>query len=270
MKIPAITAVLVAICSNAMHAADRPIDGMMDNSFFIEEAYNQEPGVVQHIFTGFYHAHGADERGWDFSFTQEWPVFSQTHQFSYTVPYSFAKSGGHWRDGVGDVLLNYRFQAFFDEKTLRAFAPRVSLVLPTGAEAFSDNTLGYQINLPFSTTIGDRWFVHLNAGSTWLPDAESAGGRDLRHYNLGASAIYALTSDLHLMLEWTGGWKARIETRGHDFEALISPGVRKAFNLRGGTQVVLGVAAPIGITRAAPDFGVFLYASFEHPFVKTK
>ena len=24
--------------------------GIQDNSFFIEEAYNQEPGVVQHIF----------------------------------------------------------------------------------------------------------------------------------------------------------------------------------------------------------------------------
>ena len=29
----------------------RPIDGIADNSFLIEEAYNQEAGVVQHIFT---------------------------------------------------------------------------------------------------------------------------------------------------------------------------------------------------------------------------
>jgi len=44
--------------------------------------------------------------------------------------------------------------------------------------------------------------------------------------------------------------------------------VRKAFNLRGGSQFVLGIAAPIGLTRSAPDYGVFLYVSFEHSFVK--
>src|SRR5262245_1643983 len=55
----------------------RPIDGIRDNSFLIEEAYNQEPGVVQHIFTGSF---GLDDRGgprtrtWDLSFTQEWPL----------------------------------------------------------------------------------------------------------------------------------------------------------------------------------------------------
>src|SRR5512132_2382866 len=56
--------------------------GIQDNSFFIEEAYNQEPGVVQHIlrvplsFT-------TGPRDIAPSLPQEWPVFSQTHQHSY-------------------------------------------------------------------------------------------------------------------------------------------------------------------------------------------
>src|SRR2546423_9129855 len=32
----------------------RPVNGIMDNSFLIEEAYNQEPGIVQHIFNAAY------------------------------------------------------------------------------------------------------------------------------------------------------------------------------------------------------------------------
>jgi hypothetical protein len=37
--------------SGSVTAADeRPIDVIEDNSFLIEEAYNQEPGVVQNIF----------------------------------------------------------------------------------------------------------------------------------------------------------------------------------------------------------------------------
>ena len=36
----------------ARAAEERPIDVIEDNSFLIEEAYNQEAGVVQHIFNG--------------------------------------------------------------------------------------------------------------------------------------------------------------------------------------------------------------------------
>src|SRR6185369_9428280 len=64
---------------------ERNVDGIMDNSFLVEEAYNQEPGVIQHILTGFYGINtraGSEERGLSLTFTQEWPVFSQAHQFS--------------------------------------------------------------------------------------------------------------------------------------------------------------------------------------------
>src|SRR4029077_1654514 len=48
--------------------------GIQDNSFFIEEAYNQEPGVVQHIFNlPIDFTNGSREIAP--SFTQEWPVF---------------------------------------------------------------------------------------------------------------------------------------------------------------------------------------------------
>ena len=64
--------------------------GIQDNSFFLEEAYNQEPGVVQHILNlPINFTKGAREIGP--SFTQEWPVFSQTHQFSYTIPCVFTE-----------------------------------------------------------------------------------------------------------------------------------------------------------------------------------
>jgi hypothetical protein len=246
----------------------RNVDGMMDNSFLIEEAYNQEPGVVQHIFTTIYavdQLHGRDDKLLNLAFTQEWPLFSQTHQFSYTVPYNFVRRQGQSHDGVGDVFLNYRFQAYYNEENLRAVAPRFSLVLPTGnvREDFGDDSLGYQWNLPFSTAIGDRWFAHANAGLTWLPD--------LLRYNLGASAIYCATPDLHFLLEWVGFWNELSAPQGgrdREFSSLLSPGVRRAFNFRNDSQLVIGLGLPIGLTSAAPDFGAFLYLSFEHRFLK--
>lgn len=256
----------------------RNVDGVTDNSFLVEEAYNQEPGVVQHIFGAFYGVDklkGPDEKSLLSAFTQEWPIFSQTHQFSYTVPYSFVRSDEQSSDGVGDVLLNYRYQAYFNKDSLTAFAPRVSLVLPTGDESkgFGDNSWGYQFNLPFSTAFGDKWFAHANAGLTFLPNAGGETRNDLLHYNLGASVIYAAKPDLHLMLEWIGNWNEGLSDLGglrREDASIISPGVRKAFNYANDSQLVVGIAAPIGLSGPAPDFGVFLYLSFEHFFKKQK
>ena len=265
-KMVLLAATLAALPA-ATHGGDRPVDGIMDNSFLVEEAYNQEAGVVQHIWTALYQVNrmrGPDEKTWEFGFTQEWPMGSQTHQFSYTTPYSFMESDGEKINGPGDMLLNYRYQAYFNEQTLTAFAPRLSLVLPTGDETFGDDTVGTQINLPFSTALGDNWFIHANAGTTWLPDAGSANERDLVHFNLGSSVIYAATKDLHFMVEWIGNWNDQGD--GREFESVISPGARKAFNFANDSQLVLGVAAPIGLNKRSPDFGVFLYCSFEHFF----
>jgi hypothetical protein len=74
------------VALHALTASEPLAKGIQDNSFFIEEAYNQEPGVVQHIFNlPIDFTNGAREIAP--SFTQEWPVFSQIHQFPYTIPY---------------------------------------------------------------------------------------------------------------------------------------------------------------------------------------
>lgn len=255
---------------------NRPVDGIQDNSFLVEEAYNQEAGVVQHIFNAVYglnRVRPSDEHSLDFVFTQEWPVFSQTHQFSYTVPYGFAKQGSESQNGLGDILLNYRYQAYLNKESLTAFAPRASLVLPTGdtANGFSSDTLGFQCNLPFSTVLGDSWFLHANAGLTYLPDAAPQPREDLLNYNVGLSAIYALNSDFHIMLEWIGAWNESARQTGgtsRDFESVIAPGVRWARNFKNDSQLVLGLSVPIGLTQSAPDVGVFVYVSFEHYFTR--
>ena len=54
----------------ALEEPRRPVEGIMDNSFLIEEAYNQEEGVVQHINTFMRQRHG----DWLYTFTQEWPI----------------------------------------------------------------------------------------------------------------------------------------------------------------------------------------------------
>jgi hypothetical protein len=246
--------------------------GIQDNSFLIEEAYNQEPGVVQHIFNvPISFTNGSREIAP--SFIQEWPVFSQTHQFSYTIPYVFAEDD----NGLADMRLNYRLQALTEDEWTPAFAPRLSLVLPIGDQdkGLGAGVVGYETNLPFSKIISDRWTLHFNAGMSVFPNTRD---RHLTNYNLGASAIYAVSRDFNLMLETVAGWNEDIAegalapetTVNRTTTALISPGARYAFNLPNDAQLVVGLALPIGLTFDSPDWSMFFYCSFEHPFMRNE
>jgi len=79
--------------------------GIADNSFLIEEAYNQERGVVQHISAW---QRALRSTAWAFTFTQEWPLVTQTHQLSYTIP--LQRTARPSTTGLGDAALNYRYQ----------------------------------------------------------------------------------------------------------------------------------------------------------------
>jgi outer membrane putative beta-barrel porin/alpha-amylase len=262
-------------------AGDAPKEeapGIMDNSFFIEEAYNQEAGVVQNIFTfqPRFRQVGATEESFQLTFTQEWPVPSMDHQLSYTVPFIWQQEPGARSEGFGDVLLNYRYQALVETPSQPAFAPRFSLVLPTGDKdkGRGHGEVGYQFNLPLSKKIGERLFIHLNAGATITPQVDldlENGSRspteNLVDYQAGFSLIYILRHDFNLLLETFAARLQEIDTVTGSKEdqhiMVISPGARYAINFKGGAQMVLGLGFPIGLTRDTDDFGVLFYFSFE-------
>ena len=226
-----------------------------DNSFFIEEAYNQEKGVVQHI-SNFIHFGSASSHCF-YGFTQEWPMGGQRHQLSYTIPYSWADSSGD--SGMGDFLLNYRYQ-LLGHDAWAAVSPRLSLIIPSGSRR--GGSPGVQVNLPASKRLSAHAVVHANAGFTFLPG-------DRGHaYNVGGSAIALVTKDFNVMLELV----STITTEREDgsaatrtTETILSPGVRYAVNV-GSLQIVPGIAVPIRRNGGKMQAGLFAYLSFEHPF----
>jgi hypothetical protein len=248
----------------------RPAAGIQDTSFLIEEAYNQGPGVVQHIST----LRRVNRRDWHFNFTQEWPLGSQDDQFSYSVPYSWIRNDEDLRvDGFGDVLLNYRRQVWNENSFLPAFAPRLSLIVPTGSKSkgLGDGSYGFQTNLPFSKIVSDRVTLHANAGLTHLFDVEGLGPTS---YNLGGSAIYAVTPEFNLMLEAIGDWEESVNDLKEierQFTFTINPGFRSAVNFRDDSQLVWGFSVPIALSKGhSPDYGLFFYLSYEHDFLPKK
>jgi len=137
--------VILFVGTSTQAAEQRPIDGIEDNSFLVEEAYNQDPGVVQHIFNAVY-TNDFHRHGWSFTFTQEWPLYGLEHQISYSIPSFHLRDGGDKVSGVGDVLINYRYQALEEDDTVPAFAPRFSLILPAGNrdKETGNGVVGYQ------------------------------------------------------------------------------------------------------------------------------
>ena len=255
---------LGACAAIAQEKDGRLAAGVQDNSCIVEEAYNQEPGVVQHI--GCLRRQGRD---WFLNFTQEWPIGSQAHQLSYTLPYTWLRGDAHRTQGLGDVLLNYRYQAVYETATLPAFAPRLSVILPTGSadKGTGNGSYGYQALLPVSKIVSERLTLHANAGFTSFFDLK---GRKPTSYLIGGSAIYAATRDFNFMLETLHEWNETVaddRTVSRERVLTLSPGMRYAFNLSAG-QLVLGIGLPIRLTKASPDYGIMLYTSFEHGFSK--
>ena len=274
----ALLAAMVWLAGAAVNAADeRPIDVIEDNSFLIEEAYNQEAGVVQHIFTAQYTTSGRTH-GWQFNFTQEWPVFTQDHQLSYSIPSYHLVDDGTRANGLGDILLNYRYQLVYEDDVKPAVAPRFSLIFPTGnrKKDTGNNVVGYQINLPVSKKITDRIALHFNLGGTFLPHVKSpvddngnSAKKSLSSLNVGGSAIYALFPRFQLMLEWVGNSEQSFNNNGkreRSFLSTMSPGFRTAIVNEDKLQIVTGAAMPIGLNRKTDNLGAFLYLSIEHDF----
>ena len=183
---------------------------------------------------------------WAFTFTQEWPLASQTHQLSYTVP--LQRIARPSSTGLGDAALNYRYQLRRADARV-AIAPRLSMILPTGSTArgLGSGHVGVQLNVPASVTLTPALVSHWNAGVTALPQ--------LTTYNLGVSMIWLARPRFNVMLEvtWLG------QPRGGAHDVVMNPGVRWAYNFPSGLQIVPGVAFPDGKS-------VFLYLSFEHRF----
>ena len=239
-----------------------------DNSFLIEEAYNQDTRVVQHIFN----ISGVPgTRSFLFTFTQEWPIGSQVHQLSYTIPYQSLETG----KGLGDILLNYRYQLFGENDPVWC-APRVSLSLPTGSQSkdLGSGVMGLQLSIPLSKRWSNDFVSHFDLGLTSFFHARgtdtkgNAEKSNLTSYSIGASGIYLLAETFNLMCELVHNENANFGPSGRTIfssQTIVSPGFRFAFNLPN-LQIVPGFAIPIYFTSTSTEVEVFGYLSFEHPF----
>lgn len=243
-----------------------PPPPIQDNSFLIEEAYNQERGVVQHISL----FARARDGSWAYTFTQEWPFRGRRHQLSYTLPW-LRPDGTDGASGPGDVALNYRLQI----PAARGIwmAPRLSVVLPTGNfdGGRGEGVVGGQLALPMSLELSDRFAAHLNGGITLHPHARNGNDEHatLAAYSAGASLIFLAMPTVNLMLESVVEVRPEITgpgTTSHETLVFVGPGIRWAHNFASGLQIVPGLAYARGLGDASRESRLLVYLSLEHSF----
>jgi len=214
---------------------------IVDNSFLVEEAFNQERGVFQNMVT--WARVGSNE--WTATFTQEWPVPGVRHQLSYTIPFSKVSGVG----GFDDLFVNYRFQLLSGDKGGLAVAPRISLTLPDGdaATGHGAGRVGVQLAVPASKQLGN-FYVHANAAVTLIADATNT-------VIVAGSGIWQTTPMFHVMLEAVAAINEAFT---------LSPGVRRGWGDE--KQFVVGVAVPVTWSDGSSRTALLTYFSYELPF----
>jgi hypothetical protein len=247
MRLALIGALLLA---PALHAqmVDEALRALQDNSFLVEEAYNQEKGILQH--SGLF-IRDTEHDDWSLQLRTDVPIGSIMQQVSLVVPIE-----GNGDTEVADVRLDYRYQLTGNRNSVWAVAPRLSLILPTGDEERGHGKTAIEFVLPVSKVI-NRWLVsHTNFGGRGDFEEDFL----VAELIAGQSFIFALNRNVHLMLE------ASLQEEEEHTEIFVSPGVRFGWSTTNGVQFVAGIGVPVGIGHSSGEETVLGYLSIAHPF----
>lgn len=254
-----------------------------DNSMFIEEAFNQEKAIIQHISNFIFD----DLNGGDFvyGYTQEIPLAGDKHQLSFTLNYSVLDQPipGFPAYGFGDILVNYR-PMLFDKNDWALVIPRFTLIVPTGSAkgGLGDGAWGSQFNLAVTKRLNSRITTHWNAGWTHFAKkdvyGEDVSGNPVllaeesqNFYNVGLSGIYLVSDGFNLMVEALSSFESESDGSGNTeryVSSIINPGFRTAFSI-GKVQIVPGLGVPLFFTdNKFQRSGGFIYLSIEPDYTK--
>jgi hypothetical protein len=255
-----------------------------DNSFLLEEAFNQPKGVHQYIANvAFDYLKGGDY-DYAYSFSQEIPLTDKTHQLSYTIFYKMLKEGqtNSEASGLGDFHLSYQ-PMLWGEKKWAMVIPRFTLILPIGnaKDGLSSGSIGAQFNLAVTKRLSRKIVTHYNGGYTFVPSAQRyegslSGGKiltaekDIHSQNLGTSIIWYPKRKFNLFLEYVCNFVGSIEADGtllRSHQSIINPGLRFCID-NGFMQIVPGISMPVNFVDGRYDHStLFLYLSFEPDYL---
>jgi hypothetical protein len=253
-----------------------------DNSMFIEEAFNQEAGIIQHISNLI-----IDDGNVIYAYTQEIPLADVKHQLSFGISYNSFKApeaiqqfgnAQFLTKGIGDLFINYR-PLLLGKNAWALVIPRFTLIAPTGDARYGFGVGGWggQFNLAVTKRLAKKLVMHYNAGYTAFSKADFYGldtegtpmfvrERNLSAKNVGASVIWFVTPRFNLMAEYVCNFQQEFFDQGDivsNRNVVINPGFRFAVDI-GKVQIVPGAGVPLNFVNGSfRNSAAFVYLSIE-------
>ncbi len=242
---------------------------LQSNGLLVETAYHQEKGEVQHTFS----FSRSSKDGWASVVSQEWPVFSEKHQVSFSLPADLLMKRQNGNRGVGDLSLEYSYFLIGNNKSRVTVSPGFGFSLPTGsvARGFGAGGPGTSVKLPISVMLTRRFASNSTVELGRVSSANNAEGDrfHLWKYEVGQSLVWFARPKFNALLETV--WEKSRATNRNGFkemesELFISPGVRWAHVFHNGLSIIPGVAVPIGVGASRGNNRIFFSLALEHRF----
>jgi hypothetical protein len=247
-----------------------------DNSFLVDEAFNQEKGVMQ--YTSNFYWSDMNSNCMAYTFTHEIPVFSNHHQVSYTLQYNFSQPFGTSRNsGPGDMTIGYTYLATGKDDWLMT-VPQINFIIPTGdpARGLGNGGFGGKLSLALTKRLSGAIVTHYNISYTTIYKADyyintfqaesRKGEKNIKVNTFAASVIWYPASRFNLMLESVANYVNGIGVNGSNlrgWQVISNPGVRFAADLNK-ALLVAGVSCPITFdSNSADQAGILIYLSIE-------
>lgn len=249
---------------------ERPDDRLLQsNGLLVDTAYHQEDGEVQHSLT----FSRSRKDGWASAVSQEWPLFSEKHQVSFSLPADVFFKRPDGNRGVGDFTLEYSYFLLGNNESRITVSPGVGVSLPTGSvtKGLGAGGAGASFKLPISVMLTRRFASNSTVEFGYVPSAKNAEGDQfhVRNYEVGQSFAWFARRKFNVLVEAV--WERSRATNAGGFkeiesEAFISPGARWAHVFHGGVSIIPGVAVPVGVGSSRGDRSILFYLAVEHRF----
>jgi hypothetical protein len=242
---------------------------LQSNGLLVETAYHQEAGEVQHAVS----VSRSSKDGWASVVSQEWPVFGEKHQVTFSLPAEVFLKRPDGIRGVGDLTLEYSYFLVGDNKSKITVSPGVGFSIPTGsvAKGLGAGGAGVSVKLPISVMLSKRFASNSNVELGYVSRAKNAEGDRFRlwNYEVGQSFVWFVRPKFNVLVEaiWDRSKAANRDSfREIENEIFVSPGVRWAHVFHNGLSIIPGVATPLGLGPSRGDHRIFFYLAIEHPF----
>jgi hypothetical protein len=246
-----------------------------DNSFLVDEAFNQEKGVMQFISN--FHWSNISLHCMTYAFRHEIPV-NNYHQISYTLQYNFSQPFGKTNySGPGDISIGYTYLAAGKDDWLM-MVPQINFILPTGdpAKGLGNGGFGGKLGLALTKRLSRAVVTHYNISCTMIYKADyymktlqaesRKAERNINIKTFATSLIWYPTARFNLMFESVVNLLNDVQANGSSiqvWQVTSNPGLRFAFDLKKALMVT-GVSFPFNFDNNSKDqTGFFMYLSLE-------